>query len=104
MWIKRSWLLYVGVRLRGVRPRFRLHLSISMSVLHQLLLSCDCLSRLLPGKAGYHARMSLDTAHTVLLGMMDTEPQNYVHVDVGDKEKHVLVDVKTIGWKVGEDE
>lgn len=99
MFSSRSLLLVVRVRLKGKKPRLRLFLPLALPVLHQLLLSCDALLGLLPGRHGDQARLAVDSAHAFVLAMVESEPQKYAQVDVSDEDSQVRVDVKTVGWK-----
>jgi hypothetical protein len=75
----------------------RLALPFSLMVVNQLLLSIDPLLGMIPGKMGLMARSAMDTLHALLFMIIQSEPQNYVHVDVEVEEKLVKVDFATVG-------
>lgn len=104
MWNNHSWLLCIRVKLTGIKPRVRLFFPVALWVLYQLLLSCDGLLALLPGKHGRKARSAVDTANTLFLGMTHAEPQEYVRVNVQDGDKKVRLNIRTLGWKGEENE
>ena len=103
MFSSRSLLLVVRVRHKGTKPHLSLFLTLALPVLHQLLLSCDALLSLLPGRLGDQARLTVDSVHAFVLAMIQSEPQNSAQVNVSDEGSQVWVDVKTVGWKGRDD-
>ena len=97
MWNRRSFLMRVRVKVKGARPRVHFSVLAAIYVLHELLLSFDALLCLLPGKWGAYTRGSVDSAATVLCGIMNMAPQNIVHVDVEHHKQSIQVDIGSVG-------
>ena len=103
MWNKRSFLLYIRIRLSGMKPRLNLLLPLSLLSPHQWLLSFDGALKLIPGAAGRKARAAADTLHGMLLQLMYAEPQNIADINVSGRGQNVRVVVRTMGFSGGED-
>lgn len=96
MW-SRTLFLQVRIRvLKGGRG-FRLRLPVALYPLSGLLLSADPVLSMLPGSFGAQVRTMTDALHAAVYALEDSEPQEFVHVDVEDGESSVLVDVRTLG-------
>jgi hypothetical protein len=100
---KRSWLLYVRIRLRGVKPALNLLIPLALFVPHQLMLAWDGLLALIPGEAGYRVRLGADTIHAMLLQLMYAEPQSIADVKISDNKQRLRVLVRTVGFGGGDD-
>lgn len=98
----RTFALLVKIRLKDENHNFRLTLPLAVSVLKSLVLSAEPLLALLRGKPGRKARKAADTAFLILSQVEESQPQNFVHVDVTDPEKQVYVDIRTFGFSEGE--
>lgn len=88
------------------RPgRFGLFLPVALYVFNGFLLACEPILSLvlprIPGSAGVQARAAVDAAQGVFDALTESEPQNFVHVDVQDSQSSVLVDVSTMGFREG---
>ena len=101
MWNKRSFLLMVRIRLRGVKPNLNLLLPLAFFALRQWLLAFDGALALIPGKAGRQAQSAADTIHAMLLQLMCAKPQTIADVKVSNKKQQVRVLVRTIGLRGG---
>lgn len=99
MWARRSLLLDIRVRIRSENTRFGLRLPVALYALPQLLVACDGLLSILPGRMGERARAAVDTLHAVFLGMMASPPQEYVNVLIEDKQEYVRCGVHTRGFR-----
>lgn len=85
--------------------RFGLFLPVALYVFNGFLLACEPILSLvlprIPGNAGVQARAAVDAAQGVFAALTESEPQNFVHVDVQDSQSSVLVDVSTMGFREG---
>ena len=100
---KRSFLLYIRIKLRGIRPSLNLLLPVALFVPHQLMLAWAGLLSLIPGDFGRKIRLGADTIHGMLLLLMRAQPQKIADIDLRDKNQHVRVLVGTAGFCGGED-
>ena len=97
MWNRQSLFLQLKIRIRGEKPRIRISARMALFVFYQLLLSCEGIFSLIPGRAGRMARGWIDMVYALMLGVMESEPQSYVDVDVEHGPKKILVKLRTIG-------
>lgn len=102
MWNKRSFLLYIRIRLRGVKPSLRLRIPLALFVPHQWLLACEGALALIPGEAGRRVRGIADIVHGILLQLMYAEPQKIANINISDKKQGVRVVVRTMGFSGGD--
>jgi hypothetical protein len=102
MWNKRSFLLYIRIRLRGIKPRIRLLTPLALFVCHQLLLAWGALLALIPGRFGQKARLTADIIHGMLLQLMYAKPQKIADINIRNKEHGVRVVVRTVGLSEGD--
>jgi hypothetical protein len=100
---KRSWLLLIRVRLRGITQRLNLLIPLSLFAPHQLMLAWDGLFALIPGAAGRRLRRGADTLHSILLQLMYAQPQKIIDVKLSDKKQRLRVAVRTVGFSGGDD-
>ena len=103
MWNRRSWLLYVRIRLRGLGPPLNLLLPLALFVPHQLMLAWAGLLALLPGAGGRKVRMIADTLHGILLHLLSAQPQRLADINISDKKQHIRVVVRTVGFGGGDE-
>ena len=102
MWSKRSWLLYVRVRLRGFKPSLNLLIPLALYVPHQWMLAWGGMLALIPGGLGRRVRAIGDTLHAMLLHMIYAPPQSIADVNISDNKQHLHVVVRTMGFGGGE--
>lgn len=100
MWSK-TLLLSLRVRVQKGGHGFRLFLPLALYPLSGLLLAWDCIFALIPGALGEKMRGLLETAHAVVYALLESRPQEFVHVDVQNQEEAVLVDLRTLGFLEG---
>ena len=100
---KRSWLLYIRIRLRGLKPALNLLIPLALFVPHQLMLAWGGILELLPGVAGRKVRLGADTLHAMLLQLMYAQPQNIADIKISDNRHSLRVLVRTVGLSGGEE-
>lgn len=104
MWNRRSFLVYVRVKLHGHKENnVNFTVFFAISVLTRLLLSFDTMLALMPGEWGRKLRTVVNTSHSALLCLTNLEPQEYVQANYSKKGKKesAKVVVKTIGISGG---
>lgn len=97
MWNKSS-LLLLRVRVKKNSRGFGFALALAGYALTGFLLAWEPLLGILPGPWGEKARKAVDTALSVLWMVMDSEPQNFVHVDTEKDSSAIKVDLRTLGF------
>ena len=100
---KRSWLLCIRIRLRGMKPHLNLFIPILLFIPHQWLLSWEAILSLIPGSPGHQIRKATDTIHGMLIQLIKTEPQNIADIKIHNHKQYVRVLVRTIGLSGGDD-
>lgn len=102
MWSK-SPLLLLRVRAAKEGKGIRLALVLAGYVLTGFLLCWEPLLSLLPGEWAEKPRAAVDAALVLLWGIGDSEPQEYLHVETGEKKRKVLVELRTLGIGKGKE-
>lgn len=101
MWNKRTLFLSIRIRLLGSKPQLRLRLPLALYVPHQLILACDGLFCVLPGRLGHRLRSGSDAIHGFLLALLAAAPQDIAQIDCEEKDKRIQIAIKTVGWRKG---
>ena len=101
MWNKRSFLMLIKIRLRGMKPRLHLCLLPALYVPYQLLLSTEALLQFVPLKYGAWLRLAVDTLEGFCCMLMWSEPQRLVDADIDYQSARIRVLIVTCGLKGG---
>lgn len=80
---------------------FRLWLPLTWMPLKGLLLSLEPLASLVPGEWGQRVRLLLENGEGMMDVLGNDLPRELVHVEVGEGDDGVEVQLKTHGWGGG---